>query len=124
MSIYTQIRKAAHDRGVLVDDESVYRIAGTLKVAGAIAGDALLDVIQMELDRLTNEATQPPAPRQAQDPEVEEIATLKEIDAGIAKGTCPRCRQGTRDVKLADYTPARYCSACGITLWSEDSDEA
>ena len=114
MSIYRNVRDKATEMGIELTDGSVNRIVGTARFASLANTADLIDLIRQEHER-----------------EVQKTAgtamladTFAAIDSSLRQGACPRCGKKMKDVKLADYTPAKYCdSDCRITLW-EQTDEA
>jgi hypothetical protein len=128
-SVYDEIRRAVQEGNHGLDASWVYRVAGTL--IGAYGSPVPYWAVQAEVQRAAVQAAQDQA-RQvaAQQAALEQQADVvvpldddgahidyKELDAALERGICPRCSQRLKDVKLADYTPARYCQPCRIALW-------
>jgi len=104
MSIYANIRTAAAEVNKPVSDETVYSIAGALRLA---YGDEVpLAAILREL-----------ASRVQVTAEVEKVSATEVIANALEHGTCPRCTHLMSEVKLADNTPTKYCTGCHIALW-------
>jgi hypothetical protein len=113
MNIYNKIRTHAQVAGAELTDTDVKRIAGTLRFAGMAAFDS---VLARELSEMGKRIE---AEKQAV-----EAQTFQKIDASLSDGNCPRCGQKMKDVKLADYTPAKYCDReCRITLWTTNEEK-
>jgi hypothetical protein len=126
MSIYDDVRAAAEKSGVQLDQGGVYRVAGTLRTA--YGETATFDTIMQEVLNAANRAKQQPvAPvQQVQSDVVVQVPQGAEdgsqiaysnLDTALARGICPRCSKALKNVKLADYTEARHCVDCRITLW-------
>lgn len=113
MSIYDDIRQKAQQTNVELTDHEVYRIAGTLRFAGAAS---FSNVLVQELEAFRRRSMAVDAAAESQ--------TFQKIDASLKDGVCPRCGKTMMDVKLADYTPAKFCSGdCRIVLWQNDEEE-
>lgn len=118
MALHGQLRALAHENNIELDDGMLSRIAGTLRTADVVDVKQNLDLALKELHREHREA----ADQTGVKPTEEE--TFRRIDAGLSKGLCPKCGKPMSPVKLADYTPALFCTGeCRVTLWSAEEAE-
>jgi len=116
MNITKTVRQAAIKSGKDIPETVIRKIVSTIRTAGDLPIDLMLDLINEEISKYgkqqqrTNEGTQE-----------HNEETFTKVDAALENGTCPICGQKMSDVKLADYTPAKYCTGeCRVTLWSKD----
>lgn len=132
MSIYDDVRRAAESCKTPVSSAAVYRIAGTLRTA--YGESAPYEAVMQEvLDAADRAKRVPQAPvQQVQSDVVVQVPQNTEdgsqiaysnLDAALDRGICPRCSKALENVKLADYTEARHCRPCRITLWPKPADQ-
>lgn len=119
MHLYDKIRQAAKELKFDVSAQQISRIAGTVKIAGARTASQIDSIVLTQLQSLL-EAVQKEAP--VVKAEAKEATSFRQIDASLDNGTCPRCGKNMIAVKLADYTPARYCGGeCRVVLWKPEN---
>lgn len=124
MGLHTQLRVLAADKGIKLSDGAFSRVAGTLRSADVIDVRQNLDLALRELYRETKENREFGVVAADSGVKKKEEDTFRRIDAGLAKGLCPKCSKPMTPVKLADYTPALFCTGeCRVTLWSAEEAE-
>ena len=130
MSIYDDVRRAADSSGIKMTPAAVYRVAGTLRTA--YGDSAAFDTIMQEVLNADERAkmTAQQSAQQVQSDVVVQVPQGTEdgsqiaysnLDTALERGICPRCSKALQNVKLADYTEARHCVGCRITLWPMQS---
>jgi len=119
MTNFEYVCKVAAEKGYKVSDASLSKIAGTLNAAtGVRTASAHTDLIERMLSQYSENEVQ----QKKEASNIQGGSSFKQIDASLLSGNCPRCGKVMQDVKLADYTPARYCAGeCRITLWKQDN---
>ena len=120
MTIQDQIRRTAAELKLELTKSQITRLVGTLRFSRVRTASNLDPLIRKELQRLVDiaRAELPAVEVAATDAAVGRESAFKQIDDSLASGNCPRCGKKMREVKLADYSPARYCEGeCRITLW-------
>jgi hypothetical protein len=105
-TIHDAIRREAKELGVRLTIAKTARIVGTLRTADVSEVSPIFsNIVKQELARLntTESGTED---------------SFMQIDTSMQQGYCPKCGQATKEVKLYDYSPANYCEACRVSLWT------
>jgi rubrerythrin len=101
------VKKIAEKENIKVSKADTLRIIGSIKNAGSLPIDLMKELIKEDLNKYAKPAIS----------ETKE-STFQKIDAALNTGKCPICGATMVDVKLADYTPAKYCpKTCRVVLW-------